>query len=103
MPVSRLICQNTAVLGLKNEGRQGPLNRVWFFPVVYLFEERSAMQRVVIEVVFYGESEKGVLAGIRGDPVAERGRARRSCAKRATRAAINRLAKYNCTRTFLLT
>jgi len=29
-----------------------------FFPVFYLFEERSALQRVVIEVVFPGKSEK---------------------------------------------
>ncbi|MDO9033998.1 MAG: hypothetical protein Q7U51_02175, partial [Methanoregula sp.] len=39
---------------LKNEGHQGPLNRVWFFPVFYLFEERSALQRAISEVVFSG-------------------------------------------------
>ena len=45
-------------MGLKNDGRQGPLNRVWFFPVLYLFEGRSALERVVSEVVFSGGSEK---------------------------------------------
>jgi len=44
--------------------------------VVYLFEVRSALQGVVIEVVFSGVSEKKALwAGIRGEPVSERGRA----------------------------
>ena len=47
-----------AVLGLKNEDRQGPLKRGLFFPEVCLFYERSALQRVVIEVVFPGVSEK---------------------------------------------
>jgi len=47
-------------MGFKNEGRQGPSNRVWFFPVVYLFEERSALERAISEVVFSGESEKWV-------------------------------------------
>ena len=49
-------------MGLKNEGRQGPLNRVWFFPGVCLFEERSALERVVNGVVFYGGWENRVLA-----------------------------------------
>ena len=39
-------------MGLKNEGRQGLLNRVLFYPVFYLFEERFALKRVVIEIVF---------------------------------------------------
>ena len=60
MPEFRSVCQNTALLGFKNEGRQGPLNRGLVFPVVYLFEERSALQRVVIEVVFSGERENWV-------------------------------------------
>ena len=54
----RSVCQNTAGLGLKNEGRQWPLNRGLFFPVVCLFEERSALERVVIGVVFFGMAEK---------------------------------------------
>jgi hypothetical protein len=41
-------------LGLKNEGRPGPFNRVLFFPVVYLFEGKFTLKRVVIEVVFPG-------------------------------------------------
>jgi hypothetical protein len=41
-----------AGLDLKNEGHYGPLKCVWFYPVFYLFEERFALKRVVIEVVF---------------------------------------------------
>jgi hypothetical protein len=44
-------------MGLKNEGRQGPLKRVLFYPVFYPFEGRSALQRVVSEVVFPGGRE----------------------------------------------
>ena len=33
---------------------KGPLKHVWFYPVFYLFEERSALKRVVIKVVFSG-------------------------------------------------
>ena len=39
---------------------KGPLKHVWFYPVFYLFEERSALKRVVIEVVFSGEWENWV-------------------------------------------
>lgn len=41
-------------MGLKNKGPQGPLNRVYFFTVLYLFEGRSALQRGIYEVVFSG-------------------------------------------------
>jgi len=41
-------------LGFKNEDRYGPLKRGLFLPVLYLFEGRSALKRVVIEVVFLG-------------------------------------------------
>ena len=54
----RSVWRNTAVNGLKNEGRQWPLNRVLFFPVVYPFEGRSALQGVISEVVFFGRAEK---------------------------------------------
>jgi len=54
----RSVWRNTAGNGLKDEGRQWPLNRDLFFPVVNLFEERSALQRVISEVVFSGGSEK---------------------------------------------
>jgi hypothetical protein len=49
-----------AGLSLKNEGRQGPLNRGLFLPVVYLFEERFALKRVVIKVVFSGREKWGI-------------------------------------------
>ena len=67
----RSVWRNTAGNGLKNEGRQWPLKRVLFFPVVCLFEGRSALEGVVSEVVFFGRAEKrGFLVGIRGEPVA---------------------------------
>ena len=61
MRVYRSVWRNTAGNGLKNEGRQWPLKRVLFFPVVCLFEERSALQRVISEVVFFGRAEKRVI------------------------------------------
>jgi hypothetical protein len=44
--------------GLKNEGRQGPLNCGLFSPVFYLFGGRFAVKRIVIEVVFSDVPEK---------------------------------------------
>ena len=40
------------------EQKEHPLKHVWFYPVFYLFEERSTLKMVVIEVVFFGRAEK---------------------------------------------
>jgi hypothetical protein len=42
-------------MALKTKALKGPLKHVLFFPVVSLIEERSALQRVIIEVVFSGD------------------------------------------------
>ena len=54
----RSVWLNTAGNGLKNEGHQWPLKRVLFLLGVCLFEGRSALQRVVSEVVFFERAEK---------------------------------------------
>ena len=104
MPAYRPVCQNTTVTDLKNEGRQGPSYSVWFYPVVCPFEERSALQWVISEVVFSGEREKWGFdlkyEGSRSRSGGEHGKAVRSV---RLWAAINRLAKYNSARIFLLT
>ncbi len=44
-------------MGLKYEGRHGPLIHVLFYPVFYPFGGIIVVKRVVIEVVFQGVGE----------------------------------------------